>query len=291
MTSRPITLLGAGCGAAACDPRVAEGPRAFEDFLAAHPGELDYQWDQQWVIKSNHTGLANLSELVTFHRKLATVTRELSSTKAPFAVIGGDHASAIGTWSGVSSQLEKGQRLGLLWIDAHLDSHTPQTSPSGNIHGMPLAVLLGYGDERLMTLGGAKAKISPESVCIYGARSYEAPERELLDLLGVRIYEMDEINQRGMAETLSEAIELVNTNCDVMGISLDLDALDPIDLPATGCPVADGLRSNDLIKLLPQYQKMDKLIGIEICEYLPALDKDNHSALIIKSILERVFSD
>lgn len=188
-------------------------------------------------------------------------------------VIGGDHSCAVGTWSGMHAATRERGALGLLWIDAHLDSHTPQTSHTGRIYGMPLASLLGYGDARFVDCMHAGPKLLPQHVCVFGARSYEPEERALLDRIGVRVIGMAEIGRRGVIPAMHEALAIVRGAQGGFGITLDMDALDPRDAPGVGTPAPGGLRAADLIAALAPVGEADELGALEICEYNPARDR------------------
>jgi arginase len=205
--------------------------------------------------------------------RLAQAVRGASLAGHRPLVIGGDHSCAVGTWSGVHGALPAGHELGLLWIDAHLDSHTPQTSHTGLIYGMPLAVLLGHGDRAFTECLNAGPKVLPRHVCVFGARSYEPEERALLDRLGVRVIGMTEIAQRGVANALREALDIVRSASGGFGITIDMDALDPRDAPGVGTPAPGGLRAAELIAELATVNGADDLRALEICEYNAARDR------------------
>jgi arginase len=200
-----------------------------------------------------------------------SVGRHLEHGDFPL-VIGGDHSCAIGTWSGVKRVLGAEARLGLIWIDAHMDSHTVATSQTRNIHGMPLASLLGHGDPRLTGVAGAGAKLLPEDVCLIGVRSFESDEAVLLKQLGVRVYFMHEVRRRGLAEVFAEALSRVGRHTRGYGISIDLDALDPAEEPGVGTPVPGGLLRADLTDALALAHGDEKLLAVEIVEYNPYRD-------------------
>ena len=162
-------------------------------------------------------------------------------------VVGGDHTCAIGTWKGVAHALQDKGRIGLLWIDAHMDAHTPQTTETGMLHGMPVAALLGYGYPELTRIAGG-VRLDPNCVCLYGVRSFERGEAEFLARLGVRVFLMSEIAERGVAVTLNEAVSIVGCANGGFGITLDMDAIDPLDAPGVGTPEAGGLRGDELIR-------------------------------------------
>lgn len=238
-----------------------------------------------------HNGLAALwpeillpeqstADMALLLRKLAdTTAASIAAGERPL-VIGGDHSMAAGTWRGIARAL--GEAPGLLWIDAHLDAHTPASSPSGNAHGMPLAALFGEGDPALTDIPGPA--LDPARTVLLGIRSYEAAERERLDRLGVRIFEMAEINERGLPEVFAEARAIVSDG--PWGISLDLDALDPDAAPGVSTPVAGGLAVADLRQALRGILRERDCVGLEIAEYNPLLDPDGRTARIVLDLLD-----
>ena len=193
-------------------------------------------------------------------------------------VIGGDHSCAIGTWSGVKRALGAPERLGLIWIDAHMDSHTFATTPSGQLHGMPLACLLGHGEAALTAIDGPEAKLRPQHVCLIGVRSFEAGEAALLHRLGVRVFDMDEIRRRGLAEVFDAALAIVRQGTAGFGVSVDLDALDPEEEPGVGTPVPGGLRRAELAAALSRLRGDPAFVAMEIVEYNPRRDRGHATA-------------
>lgn len=202
---------------------------------------------------------------------------------APFTVIGGDHTAAIGTWQGLSQIISP---LGLIWIDAHMDSHTPQTTETGRLHGMPLACLLGEGDDRLTQLFSKKPTLKPEHVCLLGVRSFESGEAKLLHRLGVRIFYMDEIKRKGLMACLPEVLEIVGRGTQGFGISLDLDAIDPKEAPGVDVAEAGGISVVALMTFLREVILHPLWYGSEIVELNPQKDQHNKTQKIVKSILE-----
>jgi ornithine--oxo-acid transaminase len=186
-------------------------------------------------------------------------------------VLGGDHSCAIGTWKGFARAYRGHGPIGLVWIDAHMDAHTPQTSPSSALHGMPLACLLGHGDPALTAIAGG-IRLEPQHVCLIGVRSFEKGEAELLARLGVRIYHMDEVARRGLKAVLDDALALVRDGTVGFGVSVDIDVLDPSDAPAVATPAAGGIAHAELRAALAQLAGESGLIGAELVEYSPSHD-------------------
>ncbi len=222
-------------------------------------------------------------------RVLAELCRELAQRVADCigegvlpVVVGGDHAIAAGTWRGAARAV--GGAIGLLWIDAHLDANTPVTSSSGNLHGMPLAALLGA---RIAGLGANDGpNLDPRQLCIVGARSFEAAELAWLRDLGVRIFGMAEIRRRGLAAVLAEALERIRKETAAFGISIDLDAIDPRDAPGVSTPSAGGIGGEELVLALRGIGQEAQLAAIEIAEFNPDHDPDGRTARLAVSLLE-----
>ncbi len=212
---------------------------------------------------------------------------ELLVKESPFLGIGGDHSSAIGMWSGIAAASRQKGDIGLLWIDAHMDAHTPHTTPSGNIHGMPLAALLGFGDKRLTRISDPYPKVQPKNVALVGIRSYEKGELELLKSLNIRIFFMEEVRDRGLSAVLKEAIEIVTLDTASYGISFDLDSIDPGFVQAVGTPVHGGIDENEFLNFLPTFEERPP-IAWELVEYNPHLDGDGRTFGFIKKFLKAI---
>lgn len=222
----------------------------------------------------------NAQEIRASCRRLARRVARMRHRAQP-VIIGGDHSCAIGTWTGLSAF---GRRpLGLLWIDAHLDSHTPLSSPSGRVHGMPLAVLLGEGVSAMSLL--TQPVILARHSVVFGVRSYEAGEPERLERLGVRYYTMREIRSRGLAVCFREAWRRVASAPGGFGVSLDLDALDPRDAPAVSVPEPGGLPLRPLLAAIGR-QSRQGLRGVEVVEYNPLLDRDKRTVKALTRLLD-----
>jgi arginase len=178
--------------------------------------------------------------------------------------------------------------IGLIWIDAHMDSHTFATTPSGQIHGMPLACLLGHGEATLTGIDGAEAKLRPEHVCLIGVRSFEVGEAALLHRLGVRVYDMEEIRRRGLSAVFDEALAIVRQGTAGFGVSVDLDALDPAEEPGVGTPVPGGLRRAELADALSHLRGDRGFVAMEIVEYNPRRDRGHATADAAGSLLDAI---
>lgn len=282
---RPIEIIGVASGLGARDPGCGAGPDCVEQ------SGLVSRLQQQACDISWRTTLrpdAALSPLTGIQGLCATLADEVSTTidkgKLPL-VIGGDHSCAIGTWSGAALALKKHGPLGLVWIDAHMDSHTPETTPSGAIHGMPLAALLGYGAPELVNIAAFSPKILPAQLCLIGVRSFESGEAALLQRLGVRVFFMKEVKLRGIAAVMAEALAIAMHGTAGFGISIDLDAFSPEESPGVGTPVRHGLHHLVLDKVLRGILHHPQLAALELAEYNPQRDQNQRSLRLATDLL------
>lgn len=269
----PVAIIGAAVGAGARDGGCRDAADAYAaagiaEALTASSGRRCH-----WLGTAREPGLDDPFDVVAgMAGELAgLVTQAVKAGEFPL-VLGGDHTCAIGTWSGVTDALDAREKFGLLWIDAHMDAHTPETSLSGKLHGMPLAALLGLGDARLTGIAAPAPHLSPRHVCVIGARSFEEGEQATLMRLGVRVYYMQEIHERGLDVVIQEAVEIVSTGTVGYGISLDVDVMEPEEVPGTGMPVEEGLHAPTLLRCLKSLQGEHAPRAMEIVEYNPHRD-------------------
>ena len=205
-------------------------------------------------------------------------------------ITGGDHSVAMGSVSATSHfYRERGKEVGLLWFDAHGDMNTPESSPSGNIHGMPLAHLLGRGDQDLIDILAPGAKVKPENVVLMGIRDIDQNEQAIICDAGIHVFTMRDIDERGMAAVSREAISLVTRNTVGFHLSFDLDGCDPSVIPGTGTTVQGGVNYREAHLLLELCAESKKILAMDVVELNPFLDDKNVSAeravLLIKSAL------
>ncbi|HZB28512.1 MAG TPA: arginase [Gemmatimonadales bacterium] len=205
-------------------------------------------------------------------------------------VLGGDHSIAIGTVSGLAAFAQsQGKKLGLLWIDAHGDINTPETSPSGNIHGMPLATLLGFGAAELTSIGGPSAKISPTNVALVGIRSLDSGEKKRLKETGVQVHTMSDIDRHGVHRVMKKALARVTDGTDSVHVSLDLDAVDPAVAPGVGTPVKGGLDYREAHLIMETIADAGVMTSLEVVEVNPILDEGNSSAEFAVELVQSGF--
>ncbi|TVS14455.1 MAG: arginase [Gammaproteobacteria bacterium] len=207
-------------------------------------------------------------------------------------VLGGDHAQAIGTISGLARFWRKrGKRVGVVWVDAHTDMNTPDSSPSGNIHGMPLAVLLGHGPRELICLAGDAPALEARDVVVIGARAVDSTETPLVRESSMRVYTMSELDRRGTSACVAEAFALIDSDAAGIHLSFDLDGVDPNDAPGVGTPVPGGLSLRESHLVCETAASSGRLIGMEVVELNPTLDQENKtgrlSVWLIESALGR----
>jgi len=198
--------------------------------------------------------------------------------------LGGDHSVSIGTVGGVTHH----GRAGVIWVDAHGDLNTPETSPSGNIHGMSLAALLGHGPDSLVDLGRPGAKVLPEDVVVIGLRDLDPDERRLVKESGIHAFTMRQIDERGMAAVAREALEKLG-HVDRIHVSLDLDSLDPTEAPGVGTPVPGGLTYREAQLLMEMFADSRRVRSVDVVEVNPILDERNETAQTAVELVESLF--
>ena len=219
-----------------------------------------------------------LSEMfATFQIAVPVVKKVLDDGSFP-VILGGDHSIAIGTFSGIASHFhENGEEVGLIWFDAHADINTPETSPSGNIHGMPLSILLGDGPESLVNLGGFAPKVKPEFVAHVGGRDLDGGERRRVNDLGLRkqFFTMSEIDKRGMMACVEDAIEIASKAPGGFAVTFDIDMIDPRFAPGSGTLVRGGATYREAHLALEIIAEHGGMRSFEIVEVNPLLDQSN----------------
>jgi arginase len=226
--------------------------------------------------------IKNCQPVIHAAEELASaVSRALTDNRFPL-IFGGDHSIAIGSIAGAASRCRE---LGIIWFDAHADINTPETSPSGNIHGMPLAASLGLGYPDLASVGGWVGKIKPENLIYIGVRDIDPGEAELISRYGIKNYSPAEIHSRGMEAVVREALAVLSLRCDAIHLSFDLDGIDPIEAPGVGTPVHEGVSFADSLQAISVLSESGLITSAEFVELNPILDKDNRTVnLAVKLI-------
>jgi arginase len=234
--------------------------------------------------EEQHYGVKNakyLNEIAETCRGVAEIVeRSIGEGFLPL-VLGGDHSIAAGSVSGVANHFRKNnQRVGYMWLDAHGDMNTPETSPSGNVHGMPLAAIIGYGAPELVDLLEFKPKIEPRNVALVGIRDLDSRERRLVKESGVHVFTMRDIDERGMREVMSEALRIVTDDTSGTAVSLDMDFVDPTDAPGVGTPVRGGVTYREAHLAMEMIADSDAMVSLEVVEINPVIDEHNTTALL-----------
>jgi arginase len=226
--------------------------------------------------------------------ELARVTADAIVAGAVPVTLGGDHSIAAGSIAGAAVALgQRDQRLGVIWLDAHGDANTPQTSASGNIHGMPLAHLLGHGDPSFSgvsaALGGPSPAVLPEHVAIVGVRDLDEPERRHLREWGVTTFTMRAIDERGLRSVMQEALAIAGRDTGGVHVSMDLDWLDPVHAPGVGTPVAGGATYREGHLAMEIVSDSGRLTSLDVVEVNPVLDTQNRTAELAVGLVLSAF--
>jgi arginase len=229
--------------------------------------------------KEGHAHAKYLKEITatcTKHAEL--VLKTLESGKVPLA-LGGDHSVAAGTVAGVAEFYRRQkQKIGLLWIDAHSDINSPESSPSGNVHGMPLAAIMGLWQSELSNIFGFSPKVSPENCVLVGIRDVDAIEKENIRKAGVEVFTMRDIDERGMRAVMEEALRMATRGTAGYHVSLDMDWVDPEDAPGVGTPVPGGATYREAHLAMEIMADDGHLLSFEIVEVNPVIDEHNRTA-------------
>lgn len=240
-------------------------------------GDINVRPQEVQTVKDRN--LKYLPEITRATKKLAAQVEEILDKGHFPLVLGGDHSMSIGTLAGLGSWCKKNnRRMGVLWIDAHADMNTPDTTPSGNIHGMPLSVSMGIGEKSLTSIGGEFQKVRPEDVMIIGARSIDQGEREMIRQLGVNVATMYDIDKRGIYPIIQEALDRFEATVDFLHVSFDIDSVDPTVAKGVGTPVPGGLSFREAHVIMESIAERKFIHSLEVAEVNPILDEMNRSA-------------
>src|SRR4051794_37061444 len=250
-------------------------------------GDIKVEIKERADVDKN-TNLKNLAAVASGNEQLAARVEEVREQDRFPLILGGDHSIAIGTLAGVAKGSEN---LGVIWYDAHGDLNTAETSPSGNIHGMPLAVSLGIGHPVLLNIGGYTPKIKPENLVIIGARSLDDGEKELIKEKGIKVYTMHEIDRLGMTQVMKETIAYLKEKTDGVHLSLDLDGLDPSDAPGVGTPVIGGISYRESHLAMEMLEEAGIITSAEFVEVNPILDEKNKTAICAVELMGSLFGE
>ncbi|HMD14273.1 MAG TPA: arginase [Bacteroidota bacterium] len=251
-------------------------------------GNLSIKTQEEQRIKDPHAKyLPEITRAVTV---LGNKVRKIMQRGHFPLVLGGDHSIAIGTISGIAAHARKRKKkIGVIWIDAHGDFNTPDSSPSGNIHGMPLAVCCGIGPRSLRSVCGNFRKVDPENVAIIGLRNLDRQEREQLIKFGVGVFTMEEIDRYGVHKVMKKVLQQFASNVDYVHVSFDLDSVDPVYAPGVGTPVKGGLDYREAHLIMEMLADSKRVTSLELVEVNPILDNRNQSSEFAVELVQSVF--
>jgi arginase len=235
--------------------------------------------EQAEAIPAGPTNSHHLPEIAEACAQIAErVAAALEQGKLPL-ILGGDHSISAGSVSGVAQYYQRrNEAIGVIWVDAHADMNTPATSPSGNVHGMPLAALIGEGSPALVELCGFSPKVDPRNVALIGLRDVDALEARHVKESGVRAFTMRDIDERGMPAVMQEAIALASAGTAGIHLSFDMDSIDPDEAPGVGTPVRGGLSYREAHLAMEILADCGQLVSLEVVEVNPVLDVANRTA-------------
>ncbi|MBW7904121.1 MAG: arginase [Phycisphaerae bacterium] len=294
MSPRTIKLLGIQAGRGAARPGAEDGPYVLRErglvqqlIRAGHsvedlgdiPGEFETRFASAPPGPVNH--LRNVLQ-VNRHTHACVLGTRRKAPGAFLLVVGGDHSLAIGTLAGLSDAC---RRLGLLWIDAHADFNDPATSPSGNIHGMSLAVACGNGHRDLLLISDYNPMVDEQDVYLLGPRIFDVGERENLAASRVHLLGTDEWRARGIVDAALSAARDLAAGCDHLHVSFDIDVLDPAFVPGTGTPVPGGITADEARVLLAALGRQGLVASAEFVEYNPSLDQDGRTGGLVLELI------
>ena len=249
-----------------------------------------------WHLASDRPGpvSAFLPAITATCTELARVTADAITAGAVPLTIGGDHSIAAGSIAGTSAALaQQGKRVGVIWLDAHGDVNTPKSSLSGNVHGMPLAHLLGHGDANFAgiaaSLGGPAPALLPANVALVGVRDLDELERQHLREWGVATFTMRTIDERGLRAVMQEALAIAGTNTAGIHVSMDLDWVDPVHAPGVGTPVAGGATYREAHLAMEVIHDSGRLLALDVVEVNPVLDSQNRTAELAVGLVQSAF--
>lgn len=252
-------------------------------FTVEDSGNLDIKNDYKNIMENN---LKNLDLTKEATEKLSSKVYEtLEEDKFPL-VIGGDHTLVLGSVKGL---LKKYDNPGVIYFDAHADINTEKTSLSGNIHGMPMAFLIGEGSEKMRSVGNINKNLKPENIVYIGLRDVDPGERDYIKNLGIKAYAMEDIDKLGIQKVMEESIDYITKKADQIHISFDVDSLDPKIAPGTGVKVPGGLTFREANTALRMVSQIEKIVSVELVEVNPLLDNQNDTAKIAVNLLETIF--
>ena len=237
--------------------------------------------------QANAKYLKEITATCTKHAEL--IVKTLEAGKVPLS-LGGDHSMAVGSVAGVAEFYRRqNQKVGLIWIDAHTDINTPDSSPSGNVHGMPLAAIMGLGPAELANIYNFSPKVKPENCVLVGVRDIDAIEKENVHRAGIEVFTMRDIDERGMRTVMEEALRMAGRGAAGYHVSLDMDWIDPEDAPGVGTPVRGGATYREAHLAMEIIADHGRMLSFEIVEVNPVIDEHNQTAELAVELAQSAF--
>ncbi|VAW61711.1 Arginase [hydrothermal vent metagenome] len=289
MSKKIIPTFGAASSIGGPSNSCADAPKVLQ---ASAYNSLLKNTQLQWqpLLEVSNENKNSLNRLKKQSHLISQFTQQNLEEKKTFLVLGGDHSIAMGSWAGVMKQLPSDSTFALIWIDAHMDAHTLETSPSGNVHGMPVSVLLGEAEYELQSCFASQRYLEGKDLYLFGVRSYEAEELVLLSKKSVNVFDTQRIEKEGGTQiVLKQLIETISRCYDCFAISLDLDAIDPKDAPGVETREKTGLSAKNLLSAFSELEFSEKFIGLEIAEFDPKKDKQNKTEKLVYEIIHAIF--
>lgn len=301
MQDRKIKIIGYDSGWGCLNPGCADGPEALDiNLLADRLRKAGVH-----VTDTEMLDLKKLGDRAAATEKTQTFPQVVDSLQRLYAsvltaqeqeilplVIGGDHTSAMATWAAAAQ--DRADAFGLIWIDAHMDAHTPETAHQGKWggwwHGMPLATLTGDGPSEFTALGAGARKIDPAHICLIGVRSFEPGEKDYVTRHGITVFDLEQVQEQGFAKLYAKALEIATNGTRGFGLSIDLDAFDPAFAPGVGTREENGLNPRDVLPIIQGTAAHPLFSGLEIVEYNPHNDIENRTAKLAQDIAISVFA-
>lgn len=237
--------------------------------------------------RPERSNLKNLTPVVRACEDLAQCVAGVVARERFPLVLGGDHSIALGTLAGVAQHYKN---LGVIWYDAHADINTHETTPSGNLHGMPLAASMGYGHPALVHIGGFQGKVKPGNIVLIGVRDIDPGEAELIAAKGIKVFTAQDVRRLGISHVIHEAIVYLS-KCDGIHLSFDLDGLDPVAAPGVGTPVPGGISYYDSLQAVRLLHNSGRIVSAEFVEVNSLLDKDDRTATVAVNLIGSLFGE
>jgi arginase len=297
MTARSVRIIGVPLDLGASRRGVDMGPSSLRiALLAERLRELGHSVEDIGnvsVSQREHLadwGPDSIPAIAAVCKELAESTAEVVRSGATPLVLGGDHSLAMGSVAGVATALaQRNQRVGVIWLDAHGDINTPESSETGNVHGMPVAHLVGLGNRSLSGIASVQPAVLPEHLVMVGLRALDPPERRYIRDLGIAAFTMRAIDERGLKSVMADAISIASNGTGGVHVSFDPDWIDPSDAPGVGTPVRGGATFREAHLALEMVADSGKLVSMDMVEINPVLDEHNRTASLAVDLIVSAF--